>query len=294
MTVGDFLLKTPENDGWSNNVMLVILLFTIIFSLFIVTFAVPQEMKHIIQALFFGVASLTSLVALLFSQRFGLNSPLYLAGFGNVKKSAIGAMIGAITFFVFVAIIFLFDSSNPSPGNVLPIGSAILPDVENLTIFYIGLFAPLIETIFFVGVVFYTLLNIIKSFEFTRRLAYSQPLLTFLLSTLVVASIFTTYHLYVYSLNIDSNFLDVFSERLIRIWVLCIMWIALTQITKSIMAPIVAHTIQNWYAVTDLLKGMGISVSILDLFIWIFIPLVIFYFAVTFVTRLLPKAPRRF
>ena len=308
MSYKDPLLKNIENDQWSNTTMGLILLLFGIATFFIIALAVPQDIKQIVPALFFAVAFLGGMIALVATLALGDRSPFIIAGFGQPIKIfgftlgtpirvVFGAIVGIILYAILVMIVRLFNSSaGATAGNILPFG-AIIPTVTSFGYLYTVMFSPVLETIFLVGVIFYSLRNMLVKYTSVARITNSLPIvgsltLTFLL-TFFVALIFTALHTYSYSSNINPNdpdFVGKLIQNLLVIDMICIFWILGMQLTGTIATPLAMHIIQNWIALSEYLKQSGQSLTIIDFVLYIILPLFLIFGLSQIINILLSKS----
>lgn len=291
MVYKDPLLKNIENDQWSNTTMGLILLLFGIATFFIIALAVPQDIKQVLPALFFAVAFLGSMIALVATLALGDRSPFIIAGFGQPLKIfgmtfgtpvrvILGTLVGIILYAILVVIVRLFNSgTGATAGNILPFG-AIVPSVTSFSYLYTVMFSPVLETIFLVGVIFYSLRNLLVKYTSVARITNLLPVigsltLTFVL-TFFVALIFTALHTYSYSSNLnptDPDFATKLIQNLLIIDMICIFWILGMQLTGTIATPLAMHIIQNWIALSEYLKQSGQSLTIIDFVLYIILPL---------------------
>lgn len=292
--LGEFLIKFNMSDNWANTLMLILIVLFGLGSLAITALAATQNSSNLIQAVFFGIA--IALVGLAFTLTYLLKekSPLRLQGLGNARQTGAGMVVGFIIFAGLVLVINLVYPNPNSPANILPVGAIVnLQDAFNIA--YLGLFAPVVETLFFVGVLFPTIIVVLTRFEFTRRLFYGFPfgeVVMYLLASFFVAALFTGYHTYAYAQGLQGspNFLQTYASNLFKINIICLSWIFAMQLSKSIAAPIMMHMTQNFFAVADYIqRAGGHSIGIFDLLLYVVLPLLVIYGLTKIVTPLLPR-----
>lgn len=310
MVFNDPILRNIKNDQWSNTTMALILLFFGIATFFIIALAVPQDIKQVVPALFFGVAFIGSWVALLGTMALGDRSPFVIGGFGEPIKifgftfgTPVRVIMGSIIgLFLYAILVLIIRNVNPSPevaaGNILPIG-AIIPVTPIFSYLYTVMFSPVLETIFLVGVIFYSLRNNLVKYTSVGRVVESLPLIgSFTLTivlTLFVALIFTVLHTYSYSASIlptDPNFTNKLVQNLLTIDIICIFWILGMQLTGTIATPLAMHIIQNWIALSELLKVSGQSLTLIDFVMYVILPLAVIFGLAQLLNVFLPKTRR--
>jgi len=295
MAMFDFLVETNSRSEWSDTtLMLLMILFSLGITLTIALSA-PQDFRQLIPIAIFSFMTVMVVVGIIAKNVTkppllnvqGLNTPLW---------AGISAFVGFVLYgFIYLTLVYLHPTS-VNPGNVLPLGS-IYPSVPEFELLQKGVFAPFLETMFFVAFLYPTTIALLKRFEATRRIMY-YPVVGVFITALVVAFgiafLFTCHHLLVYSqLNVNSpDFFLTFAQNLFTIDMLCLFWIISMQVTRSVVAPLMMHFIQNWFALIDTIKAAGGTLTIIDFFIYIIIPILIIYGLATFVSVVLPK-PRR-
>jgi hypothetical protein len=313
MAFGDILLRSSADDEWSDGIMMLILLLLGLSTLFISANLAFQDIMQVNYTVFLGIMIVTSIIALQWRRTAKAGSMMDFVGLRSAMWAGLGIALGIIIYTTIILARTAFDpsiSSADQAGNVLPFGAigGVLT-LQNVNYFDLVVFAPLVETIFFVGVVFPTMLLLVKKFEFTRRLAALSPFTVFILLITVNALLFASYHLYAYEkdsftqitndlaqgkvfdIPADAVILNVFIGKLITIWFLSLVWIATMQLTRSLSTALTMHILMNWFALGSVLTKMGKpSVGIIDLLLWVLVPLLVVYGISKVLTPLLPKA----
>ena len=290
MAINDPILKNIRNDQWSNTTMALILLFFGIATFFIIALAVPQDIKQTLPAIFFGVAFIGSWVALVGTMALGDRTPFVIAGFGEPIKLfgmtfgtpvrvILGSIIGVFLYIIVAIIVSTVNGPGTSPGNILPIG-AIIPVTPIFSYLYTVLFSPVLETIFLVGIIFYSIRSNLIKYTSVGRLLSSIPIIGSLTLTvalaLFVALIFTILHTTSYSSNLlpsDPDYTTKLVQNLLTIDIICIFWILGMQLTGTIATPLAMHIIQNWIALSDYLRSTGQVLTLVDFVMYVILPL---------------------
>jgi membrane protease YdiL (CAAX protease family) len=219
----DRLLSEWKDDAWAIRIDMLVTLSIFLLGLMIYLFNQDNAAVNIAA----GFVTITALLRLVFSiveWRDEQNPLISLVSFGDKNRALMGAIIGG------VLTVGLFATNIIAPVAILPSAEfnplGTLLDKATVAAMFTLAIAPILEELFFRGLLFFTLSKLLKNTLF---------------AVLLTSLIFAAFHFVAY-----GGYAASAESLMLTAFLMSTIWIFLNGYTKSISSSMTSHAILNY------------------------------------------------